>query len=127
MWWRWEDAAPSLRRSPVPSPSRSIHLQCAIVLTTLDHVEDPENIAGPWPCVVWYRGLTCHAFTWQERTAHAVPAGGLRAECAEVEDAHDLTPLETRSFSNRPYLGYLKPEQEVLEIGIYRVTAGGAG
>ena len=96
-------------------------------LTTLDHVEDPENIAGLWPCVVWYRGLTCYAFTWQERTSHALPADGLRAECAEVENAHVLTPLETGSFPNRPYLDYLKPEREVLEFGVYRVGAGDAG
>ena len=89
--------------------------------TSLDAVEDEASLPDLWPCVLWYRGLTCQSFTWQERGAGRVPASGVREECSQVEEMYELTPLAEHSFENRPYLGYIQVPRDTVEIGFYRV------
>jgi len=92
--------------------------------TSLDAIEDTASLLDLWPCVLWYRGLTCQAFTWQERQTGRVPASGVREECSRVDETYELTPVVERAFASRPYLSYIEVPRETLEIGFYRVESG---
>mgnify|MGYP002641921648 CR=1 FL=1 len=94
-------------------------------LSNLSNVAEGQTMEDLWPCVVWYRGLTCYSFTWQEREAGEIPESGFRRECARAEEAVILVPLAETSISSKPYVSYIRPEREDLDIGFYQVLAKG--
>jgi len=90
-------------------------------LSTLSERESDSPLVDQTSCVIWYRGLTCYSFTWQEQAANVVPHSGLRQKCENFEAGTSLLPIVETSFHNRPYLSYIRPNKEILELGFYRL------
>ena len=87
----------------------------------LADLSDARQVTSPSECIVWYRGLSCYSFTWQERSAGTLPRSGIRQECQRAEEAPVLTPIVTTSIENQPYLDYIRPQNNTLELGFYRL------
>jgi len=87
-----------------------------------DLLEESLEQSCPFSCFVWYRGLSCYLFTWQEVDGGTVPASGFRQECASFEENHALSELANVQFESDPYLEYLISQREQLSIGFHELA-----
>jgi hypothetical protein len=82
-----------------------------------DHLADPDLLAD-WPCLVFYRGLSCYLFTHHER-GHS-PPDGVRPECRRIEDHYRLVPLVEARSPNKSCTAFHVPA-EVITLGFYQL------
>jgi hypothetical protein len=87
------------------------------VVEQRDFLADPGRLAG-WPCVLYYRGLSCYCFTHQE--ADRLPPDGIRPECRRIEKSFRIEPRVEATFDNRPFTSFRVPADRIT-VGFYRV------
>ena len=92
---------------------------------SLDGLEQSLDHICESTCLVWYHGLTCSLFSWQEVEQGLVPANNTRNECSAFEQDHELTEFASVHFDNEPYLEYLIPLGDRISVGFYELTARG--
>lgn len=87
----------------------------------LSDIAVADTLADPRTCAVWYRGLSCYSFSWQEQETLAIPSDKFRPECSSIEETAEMIPIVERTFLSKPYLSYVRPHRETLSLGFYRL------
>jgi hypothetical protein len=71
----------------------------------------------PSGCTVWYRAATCALAAYG---GAEVDAAAMRAECADFESRHALTPIAEAALTGGPWM-FDRYVEDPVRVGFYRV------